>query len=340
MVRFDSNKSRGFARVAVAALALAVAMVIGACSGQSSEAGGATKPSKIRVDYATYNPASLILKEKGWLEEAFAAEGIEIEWVLSQGSNRALSFLQGDVVDFGSTAGAAALISAANGNPIISIYRYSKPEWTALVAPAGSSITKIEDLKGKKVAATIGTDPYIFLLRSLASVGLTESDIELVPLQHADGATALESGQVDAWSGLDPHMARVQLESGAKLFFRDIELNTYGVLNVTKSFAAAYPSYVEKVLQIYERARLYVAANFDESVRVLADEAQIKPDVARLQLTERTDLSSPYLDNAVIESLVEAGKVLLAGGHIPAGTNVEQVVRDLVDTETARKALN
>src|SRR3546814_16336881 len=38
-------------------------------------------------------PICLVLKEQGWLEEEFAADGIEINWVLSLGSNKALEFL-------------------------------------------------------------------------------------------------------------------------------------------------------------------------------------------------------------------------------------------------------
>lgn len=48
-----------------------------------------------------------------------------------------------------------------------------------------TGIAKVEDLKGRTVAVTRGTDPYIFLLRSLASVGLTEKDINVVLLQAA-----------------------------------------------------------------------------------------------------------------------------------------------------------
>ena len=47
-----------------------------------------------------------------------------------------------------------------------------------------SSIQKIEDLKGKRVAVTRGTDPHIFLVRALQSVKLTEKDITPVLLQH------------------------------------------------------------------------------------------------------------------------------------------------------------
>ena len=168
---------------------IAIAVTFAALVGAT--AFGQSKPSVIRLDYATYNPVSLILKDKGWAEEDLAKDGIKVTWTLSEGSNRALSFLNSNSIDFGSSAGAAALVSRSNGNPIYGVYLYSKPEWTALVTLPGSGITRIQDLKGKKVAATIGTDPYIFLLRALDSVGLGLGDIELVPLQHGDGANAL-----------------------------------------------------------------------------------------------------------------------------------------------------
>jgi sulfonate transport system substrate-binding protein len=128
-------------------------------------------PDSIRIDFAYYNPVSLLLKDKGWLEEEFKADGIAVEWVHSLGSNKALELLNSDSADFGSTAGAAALLGKINGNPIKSVYVYSKPEWTALVTRPDTGITKIEDLKGKRVAVARGTDPYIFLLRALDSVG-------------------------------------------------------------------------------------------------------------------------------------------------------------------------
>src|SRR6187402_2660749 len=123
---------------------------------------------EIRIDWATYNPVSMILKQKGLLEKEFAKDGISVVWVQSAGSNKALEFLNAGSIDFGSTAGSAALVAKINGNPIKSIYVYSRPEWTALVTK-DPSITKIEDLKGKRVAVTRGTDPHIFLVRALLS---------------------------------------------------------------------------------------------------------------------------------------------------------------------------
>src|SRR5207248_4356579 len=97
--------------------------------------------------WATYNPVSMLLKEKQLLEKEFANDVISIVWVQTLGSNKALEFLNAGSIDFGSTAGAAALVGRINGNPIKSIYVYSRPEWTALVTRKDSPIAKIADLK-------------------------------------------------------------------------------------------------------------------------------------------------------------------------------------------------
>ena len=134
----------------------------------------AAQPDEIRIDWATYNPVSLILKDQGLLEKEFAGEKIKVRWVMSAGSNKALEFLNAGSLDFGSSAGAAALIAKVNGNPIKTIYVYSRPEWTALVTGKDSPIKTVADLKGQRVAATRGTDPHIFLVRALAGAGLSE----------------------------------------------------------------------------------------------------------------------------------------------------------------------
>src|SRR5450432_3501398 len=59
---------------------------------------------EIHIDWATYNPVSMILKQKGLLEKEFAKDGISIVWVQSAGSNKALEFLNAGSIDFGSTA--------------------------------------------------------------------------------------------------------------------------------------------------------------------------------------------------------------------------------------------
>src|SRR5690606_19760679 len=127
------------------------------------------------------------------------------------------------------------------------------------------------------------------LLRALNSVGLSERDITTALLQHPDGYNALARGQVDAWAGLDPHMARAELDDHAKLLYRNINLNTYGLLNVHEDFAKRYPNVTKQVLAVYERAREYALAHPQELADILAKAARIDVAVAKRQL-ERTDL--------------------------------------------------
>jgi sulfonate transport system substrate-binding protein len=292
----------------------------------------AQKAKEIRIDWATYNPVSLLLKEKGLLEKEFAKDGIAVRWVKTVSSSNALQFLNAGSIDFGSTAGSAALVAKINGNPIKSIYTYSRPEWTALVVAKDSKITKVEDLKGKKVALVRGTDPHIFLVRALLGAGLTDKDITPVLVQqHADGGTALIRGDVDAWAGLDPMMAQHEVKDGANLFFRKPEANTWGILNTREEFLKDNPDVVKRVLAVYEDARKYSLANYDELKKIFIGVTGLEGPVVDKQLKERTGLTFNRVGPEQRDSILEAGIALQKGGVIKADVDVKKVVDDLID---------
>jgi len=291
--------------------------------------------SEIAIDWATYNPVSLVLKERKLLEAEFAKDGIAIRWVQSAGSNKALEFLNAGSIDFGSSAGAAALIAKVNGNPIRSVYVFSRPEWTALVTQGKSPIQAVGDLKGQRVAVTRGTDPHIFLVRALQDAKLSEKDVKLVLLQHADGRTALERGDVAAWAGLDPMMAAAEVENGDRLFYRNPNYNTWGVLSVRQEFAAAHPDIVRRVLTTYETARKWALANPDALNAALVTAARLpKPVIAR-QL-QRTDLSSGQIGAAQAATIIEAGKALQSAGVLDSTLDIPAITKDMIDASYVR----
>jgi sulfonate transport system substrate-binding protein len=294
-------------------------------------ARAADKPSEIRIDWATYNPVSMVLKQNGLLEKEFAKDGIGVRWVQTLGSNKALEFLNAGSIDFGSTAGSAALLSKINGNPIKSIYVYSRPEWTALVTRKDTAINKIEDLKGKRVAVTRGTDPHIFLVRALQSAGLTEKDIVPVLLQHPDGKIALIRGDVDAWAGLDPMMAQAQVEDGARLFYRNKAANTYGILNAGEDFLSRYPDLTKRVLGFYEDARKYCLSHYDDEKKVFMDVTKLPDAVADIQLKERTELTFNRIGPEQRDTILQAGLALQQAGVIPPSVDVKKTLDDLID---------
>ena len=273
----------------------------------------------------------MVLKQNGLLEKEFAKDGIGVRWVQSLGSNKALEFLNAGSIDFGSTAGSAALLGKINGNPIKSIYVYSRPEWTALVTRKDTPINKIEDLKGKRVAVTRGTDPHIFLVRALQSVGLSEKDIVPVLLQHPDGKIALVRGDVDAWAGLDPMMAQAQVEDGARLFYRNKAANTYGILNASEDFLTKYPDLTKRVLGVYEDARKFCLANYDAEKRVFMAVTKLPENVVDIQLKERTELTFNRIGAEQRDTILQAGLALQQAGVIQPSVDVKKTLDDLVD---------
>lgn len=301
-------------------------------------ARAADTPKQLRLDYAYYSPPSLVLKKFGWLEQDLKNSGAgdtSVKWVLSQGSNRALEYLNSDSIDFGSTAGLAALLARANGNPAKAVYVFSRPEWTALAVQKDSTIKSVKELKGKKIAATKGTDPYLFLLRALHENGLTKSDVEILHLQHPDGRIALEQKRVDAWAGLDPHLAASELEAGSKLIYRNVNFNTYGFLNVSDSFAAKHPDEVKRVIRAYERARNWIIKNPDETARLIAEEAKLSLPVAQLQL-KRNDFSHPQIGKEHSDALRAAAPILLDEELVKSGTDLSKTITALIDPSFAQ----
>jgi len=336
-----------------AALVLILAVLAAACGGATPPSALATTaPSasvaatvtadpalaELRIDYATYSPPSLVLKNQGLVEKAFP--GVSIKWVYSAGSSNALNFLQGSAVDFGSTAGSAALLSRANGNPIKTVYIYEQPEWTALVVAKDSTAKSITDLKGKKIAAQKGTDPYFFLLRTLQSAGLSQADIQYVNLPHADGRTALERGQVDAWSGLDPHMAASELQAGSKLIYRNKDFNTYGFLNGREEFVKKYPETTKKLIQLYEQAKQWIIDNPSDAAQILSDAAQLPIDVAKRELNERMNFKTSGVPGEAHASVLRAVIPTINAEQLAnPGANVEKAVTDLIEPIYAKAVI-
>lgn len=331
------------------ATALAAAMMLvatGCVAGEGSqttpdEPSGAWSSNTLTIDFATYNPLSLVIRDQGILEQ-IVGDDVTVEWVQSAGSNKANELLRSGSVDVGSTAGSAALLARANGSPIKVIDIYSQPEWAAIVVPEGSEITSLEDLAGTSVAATKSTDPYFFLLQALEEAGLSVDDIEVQNLQHADGWSALNGGSVDVWSGLDPIMADAEVTAGATLIYRNVDFNTYGFLNATEDFIENHPDLAQAVVDAYEQARVWALEHPAETAALLAEVAGIDLEVAELVITERSNLDvSGIPGDAQVTVLEKIVPVIAADGDVLGGLDsLEKALATIIHADFAEKAVN
>ncbi|MBG6084972.1 aliphatic sulfonate ABC transporter substrate-binding protein [Zhihengliuella flava] len=314
--------------------AVAATVALTGCAGENAEASAET----LNVDFATYNPLSLIIKDQGWLEETLEDEGVEVNWLQSAGSNKANEGLRSEALHVGSTAGSAALLARANGTPIKTIAMYSQPEWSAIVTPEGSDIASVEDLRGKKIAATKGTDPYFFLVQTLQEHGMTIDDVTVENLQHADGWSALNNGSVDAWAGLDPIMAGAE-EEGAELMYRNLDFNTYGFLNATEDFLENEPELAQTVIDAYQKAREWAAENPEETAEILADVAGLEEPIANKVILERSNLDVDPVPGDAQRSVLEAvGPIFVEIGDVSDQESIDEALETLFDPSFAENA--
>lgn len=324
-----------------ALLATGTLLLTGCLAGENAstaDTSAAAGDTTVTIDYATYNPLSLIIKEKGWLETALQEQGKDVEWVQSAGSNKANEALRSGAIDVGSTAGSAALLARSNGSPIQVIDLYSQPEWSALVTRTDTGISSVKDLAGKKVAVTKGTDPYFFLLQALEEAGVSPDEVTIEQLQHADGRTALNQGTVDAWSGLDPIMASAEIEDGNTLFYRNVDFNTYGFLNATEDFIESDPEAAQTIVDVYEYAREWALTNEEEAVQILADGSGIELETAQV-VWDRTYLD---IDNVPgdkqLAVLEKVGPYLVESGDVASQDEVDTALGSIVNDTFAQKA--
>ncbi|PLC11964.1 ABC transporter substrate-binding protein [Kocuria flava] len=329
-------------RPALTLPALAAVLTLGLTGCMAGEGAGepaaqAAGEDTVVVDWATYNPLSVVVKEKGWLEAALAEDGTEVEWVQSAGSNKANEALRAGAVDVGSTAGSAALLARSNGSPIKVVDLYSQPEWSALVTTPGTGVDDVADLAGRTVAATKGTDPYFFLLQALEGAGVDPAEVTVQNLQHADGRAALENGQVDAWAGLDPIMAAAERD-GAQLFHRDVDLNTYGFLNAREDFLEEQPEAAQTVVDVYAYARDWALAHPEETARLLAEAAGIELPVAETVLG-RTSLDIDHVPGEQQLAVLErVGPIFVASDDVADQASIDEALASIVEPSLAEDA--
>ncbi|MGG2479156.1 aliphatic sulfonate ABC transporter substrate-binding protein, partial [Rhizobium sp. BR5] len=233
--------------------ALAAPLTMGKALAQSSP----EFPAELKLDWGFYSSHTLLIKNKGWLEEAFKDVGTKITWVQSRGSNNSLEFLKVGSTDFAGSAALSAFLARANGVPLKVIYVASWGGSSIIQVRPDSPIKTVADLKGKTIAVTKGTAPYFTLVRALDQSKLSIDDLKVVNLQHPEGFNALQQGQVDAWVGIDPHTSQAEL-AGDRAIFDERSWRDGSVFSVSEEFLGKYPKAVDRLLGVWVETQKWI----------------------------------------------------------------------------------
>jgi sulfonate transport system substrate-binding protein len=102
---------------------------------------------------------------------------------------------------------------------------------------------------------------------------------------------------------------------------------------VREPFLKDHPDVVRRVLAMYEEARKYSLANYDDLKKTFIAVTRLPDAVADKQLKERTDLSFSRIGAPQRESILAAGLALQQAGVIEAKVDVKAALDALIDDQ-------
>jgi NitT/TauT family transport system substrate-binding protein len=116
----------------------------------------------------------------------------------------AMTQLLNGSVDAATGSETQALINS-NAEPGIRIILTLAEARYRIIARRSAGIRRVEDLRGKKIAATVNTSSQYYLAQMLGTARLAQSDIQFVNLEGPAMPAALKRGDVDAVAIWEPH---------------------------------------------------------------------------------------------------------------------------------------
>ncbi|HEY9066716.1 MAG TPA: ABC transporter substrate-binding protein [Burkholderiaceae bacterium] len=254
-------------RMAIAAIAL---LLTAAALAPGAHAQGSAPPT-LRIGVATGGVGTPprtgsstigLVNAQGLLEKEFEKDGLKVEWIFFKGAGPAVNeALVNRQLDFAWQGDLPSIVHRAGGVKTRIIVASGVRNGLYLGVPPDSTIAKLEDLKGKRVAVFKGTNLHLAAVRALAAKGLKESDLKLINLDTAGAQAALTTKDIDAAFGY-VELFKLRERGSAKIVWSAAQdsyrYTRQTVLLVADEYADKHPQIVQRVVTtVVKAARAY-----------------------------------------------------------------------------------
>ncbi|ATP38844.1 sulfonate ABC transporter substrate-binding protein [Solibacillus sp. R5-41] len=308
--------------------------ILSACSNDSKEPSNTNATSKVEelktvnIGYQKGNTLH-ILKESGILDKAAKEKGLTIKWELFTHGNTLMEGIYAGAIDFGHAADGPGIFAQASNKPFYYVGADTpNPEGVGIVALKKSGITKIEDLKNKKIGALKGGNHHYSTVLALESVGLSTNDVEWVyPKDAAQGRALFETGQIDALASYDPFFASAEIETDSITLING-EIDGYPNRTfyfATTEFVDKHPDLVNFILEQINESDNWANENNQKVIDIMSKALGINNDVISKQINRRTFGASEITKDIIIAQQKQADKYFEIG-LIPVEVNVKEKV--------------
>jgi len=267
-----------------------------------------------------------VAKELGFLDEELEAIGASYEWTEFNSGPLVNEAVAAGTQDIGFMADQPAITAKASGQPIQIISNVAYGEKAlALLVPPDSPITKVEDLKGKKVALVVGSYAQHLLVLLLEEAGLTVDDIELVNIPASEQAATLSAGQVDAIVVWEQYISQLETTGQAVVLadgtgIKRGNMVTYAVTD----YAEAHPLVIEAYIKASQRASDFIAENPEEAAAAISKTFGVTDDVM-VEILKKFSFD-PQLTKADIDEITKVKDYLLKVGIIKNDVDIDEFI--------------
>ncbi|KRE28381.1 ABC transporter substrate-binding protein [Mycobacterium sp. Soil538] len=272
-----------------------------ACSLDAQSASADTVRVVVGYQSKTINTvtAGTLLRAKGFLEKRLSDIGkssgvtYQVEWQDYDTGAPITAQMVAEKIDIGSMGDYPLLINGSKTQAnerarteLVSVTGYSPTgSLNMVVVPPGSPARTIADLKGQKVSASVGSAGHGTLVRALDNAGIDpKSGVEVLNQQPQVGASALESGQVQALSQFVAWPGLLAFQNKATLLYDGAEgrYPTFHGVVVRRDYAGSHPEVLDAFLQAQLDATDFLNQHPLESAQVVAEGSGLPPEVVYL----------------------------------------------------------
>lgn len=247
----------------------------------------AEQPASVRITYVTapFNVPSIVMRKKGFLDEAFAAKGIKVENPeITSGAQQTQAIAAGEIDIASVLGGTSAILAKANGVEVKIIAAYARSPKAYFLMTRGDGPSVLSDLKGKKIAGPKGTVLNQLLVAALAKEGLTLKDVEYINMDLPTARAALLSGQVDVATLAGANAVAVEKAGGKALTSGEGLIKPTTVIAARTDFLNDHPDLVKAYFDAHNKALAFMKENPEEALAIAAEEQKISIEDAKAQM--------------------------------------------------------
>jgi NitT/TauT family transport system substrate-binding protein len=287
--------------IQLAALTITLAAVLSACSLDSPTNSSGVVNVVIGYQSKTINTvtAGTLLRAQGFLEHRLAditartGTKYAVQWQDYDTGAPITAQMVAEKIDIGSMGDYPLLINGSKTQSnerarteLVSVTGYNaKGGLNMVVVPPSSPAATLTDLAGQKVSASVGSAGHGTLVRALSSAGVNpNTGVEVVNQQPQVGASALESGQVQALSQFVAWPGLLVFQNKARLLYDGAELGvpTFHGVVVRRAYAQQHPEVLDAFLQAQLDATDLIRHDPLKSAKIVADASGLPPEVVYL----------------------------------------------------------